>query len=64
MAIVFAVFLVCLSVWLTLRMAERISRVLGATGVDVVGRVMGLILLALSVEFIITGILEKFPGLR
>jgi len=62
-AVVFAVFFVCLSVWLALRMADSISRVLGATGMDVVGRVMGLILLALSVEFIIAGLLEKFPGL-
>jgi multiple antibiotic resistance protein len=62
-AIVVAVLLVCLTVWLTLRLADRISSVLGATGMDVVGRIMGLILLALSVEFITTGLMEKFPGL-
>lgn len=62
LAIAFAVFLVCLSVWLTLRMAQRVRNVLGASGLDVVGRVMGLILLALSIEFVTAGLSEKFPG--
>lgn len=62
LAIVFAVFLVCLVVWLTLKLAPRIRDFLGESGMDVVGRLMGLILLALAVEFITTGLAQKFPG--
>jgi len=64
LAIVFAVLLVCLSVWLTLRAADRIRRAIGTTGMDVIGRVMGLLLLALAIEFITSGLVQKFPGLQ
>ena len=45
-----------LIVWIFLRMAIPIARVLGKTGINVLNRVMGLILSAIAVEFIMEGI--------
>jgi len=36
---------------------------LGQTGINVVTRIMGLLLMALGIEFIVTGIKSIFPGL-
>ena len=43
--------------------APAISRVLGKTGINVMTRLMGLILAALSVEVIAKGLLQLFPAL-
>lgn len=42
--------------WLVLRNAARIRRVLGESGIEVVGRVFGLFLCALSVELVLRGL--------
>jgi multiple antibiotic resistance protein len=47
--------------FLTLRSASVVARVLGKTGMNVIGRVMGLILAAVAVQFVITGLHEAFP---
>ncbi len=47
-----------------LRQATRIARYLGATGINVMSRLMGLILTAIAVQFILTGLLDALPGLR
>lgn len=60
---IFAAFLVSVSVFLVLRSAERIASVLAQTGMNVATRLMGLILAALAVEVITSGLAEKFPGL-
>jgi multiple antibiotic resistance protein len=44
-------------------MAPAISRVLGKTGINVMTRLMGLILAALSVEVIAKGLQQLFPAL-
>ncbi|MCH2172436.1 NAAT family transporter [Myxococcota bacterium] len=62
-AILLAVFLVCISIWFILTTAERIQRLLGTTGMNVVTRIMGLIMLAVAVEFMTGGLAEKFPSL-
>ena len=49
--------------WLALRSAEPVMRSLGATGVNVLVRLMGLILAAVAVEMIAAGAIELFPGL-
>ncbi|VGL34369.1 membrane protein [Klebsiella quasipneumoniae] len=36
---------------------------LGQTGINVITRIMGLLLMALGIEFIVTGIKALFPGL-
>jgi len=46
-----------------LTMATPISRVLGKTGINIVNRVMGMLLAALSVEIMVDGIYRLFPHL-
>ncbi|MFP1463198.1 YchE family NAAT transporter [Escherichia coli] len=45
------------------RMAPWLVRVLRQTGINVITRIMGLLLMALGIEFIVTGIKGIFPGL-
>ena len=54
---------ICLYIFLTLRMASFVSRKLGVTGINIISRVMGLILASISIEFIISGLLAVFPVL-
>lgn len=49
--------------WLVLRGAARLERALKKTGLAVLTRVMGLILAAVAVQFVATGIRELFPQL-
>ena len=55
--------LVAISVWLSFRLAPAIARRLGATGIHVVTRLMGLIIAAISIEMIASGLGKLFPGL-
>jgi len=55
--------LVALVSYAALTMATPISRVLGKTGINVVNRVMGMLLAALSVEIMVDGIYRLFPQL-
>ncbi len=50
-------------VWITLRMAVPIGTRLGATGINIAVRILGLILAAISVEFMAAGLKGLFPGL-
>jgi multiple antibiotic resistance protein len=56
-----AIAAVSASAFLTLRSAELLSRVLGKTGINIIGRTMGLILAAVAMQFIIDGAHEAFP---
>ncbi len=58
-----AILTVSLSTWLFLRLAVPIGDRLGTTGINVASRIMGLILTAIAVEFIATGMKNMFPGL-
>ncbi len=62
-ALLIPVALVALSVWLSFRAAPAIARRLGKTGIHVVTRLMGLIIAAISVEMMATGLGQLFPGL-
>lgn len=57
-----AVLAVAASIWVILQAASPIARVLGQTGMNVATRFMGLILAAIAVEFITSGLSEIFPG--
>jgi len=48
---------------LVLRSSTALARVLGQTGLNVIGRIMGLILAALAIEFVLDGIREVLPSL-
>lgn len=54
---------VAVLVWLTLLLASPISQALGKTGLNIAKRLMGLLLAAIAVEFICTGVAELLPGL-
>jgi multiple antibiotic resistance protein len=55
--------LAALVTWLILRAANRIGSVIGAIGLNVAGRLMGLLLAAIAVEFFASGITKLLPGL-
>jgi multiple antibiotic resistance protein len=50
-------------VWLTLQMAEPIARVMGRTGINIATRIMGLLVAAVAVEFIVDGLVVMMPAL-
>ncbi len=54
------VALVMFTIYLSFRSAERISQVLGVTGRAVSTRMLGIVLAALAVQFMINGIIEVF----
>ena len=47
----------------TLWMATRIKEIMGKTGINVVTRVMALVVAAIGVKFILTGLRNALPGL-
>lgn len=53
--------LIALVCYGALVMATPISRILGKTGINIVNRVMGMLLAALSVEIMVDGIYRLFP---
>lgn len=56
--LVFSIFLVLMVVYLILRNGNLIITVLGTTGMRVIQRLMGLILLVIAVQFVINGVLS------
>lgn len=56
-----ALFAACC--WMLFRAAPLLVRGLGQTGINVVTRIMGLLLMALGIEFMVTGMRALFPGL-
>lgn len=58
-----AILALGLVVWVALRLAPLMASRLGATGINVFTRIMGLILAAISVEFIANGLKGLFPVL-
>jgi multiple antibiotic resistance protein len=60
LAIVFAAFAGALAVtWICMRGAGLVLRVIGTTGVHVVTRLLGIILAALAVQFILNGLTDS-----
>lgn len=58
-----AIVVVGIATWLCLRLAEPISRRIGQIGINIGMRLMGLLLAALGVEYILVGLLDTFPAL-
>lgn len=54
-AIVVGIGLVSLVSWLVLRASARVVRVLGATGMNAMGRIMGFLLVCVGIQFIVDG---------
>lgn len=61
-AVVIAMLAIALVVWLVLSSGATIAKALGKTGMNVATRIMGLILAAIAVEFIVNGLAQSFPG--
>lgn len=63
--LIIALSIVLLSgvVWVVLRLSPWIERRLGATGINIFTRIMGLILMAIAIEFIAAGMKGLFPAL-
>lgn len=55
-----ALIIVCIITLLCLFLSERISKILGSTGINVFSRVLGIILAALAVQYIADGIHAMF----
>ena len=55
--------IVSVIVWGAFRLAPLISRALSRTGINIVTRLMGLIMAAIGIEFIASGLKILFPGL-
>jgi multiple antibiotic resistance protein len=53
-----SIILACVIAWGTLRVAEWLVVHMGQTGIRVMTRIMGLLLAAIAVQFVITGVLE------
>jgi multiple antibiotic resistance protein len=57
---VISMCLVLTATYLVLRAATPLQRLLGATGINVMGRIMGLVLASLAVQALITGLRNVF----
>jgi multiple antibiotic resistance protein len=51
-----AILLTGMVIYVTLRLAEPLSRGLGKTGIEVFSRILGLILAAIAVQFVLGGL--------
>jgi multiple antibiotic resistance protein len=61
-AVYASIVLTAIITWLTLRVGERLVVKMGQTGIRVMTRIMGLLLAAIAVQFVITGVREAMSG--
>ena len=61
MSVVVVVFSFCS--WLIFRAAPLLFKIMGNTGINVVTRIMGLIMMSLGIEIMVAGIKGVFPSL-
>ena len=59
-AVLAALLAVMVIMLIVLLAGDRMNRLLGETGINVVGRVLGIVLAALAVQYVIDGIKEAF----
>lgn len=61
--VIVAGLLISIFCYLALMAAGRISRVLGDTGLNIMSRIMGMLLAAVAIEIIVSGLRTLFPSL-
>lgn len=61
--VVLSIAAVCIVLWLVLRAASTIGKLLGQTGLNIINRLFGLILTAIAVEIMANGLKQLFPAL-
>ncbi|MBH5328564.1 MarC family protein [Eikenella sp. S3360] len=59
-----ACFMVGVACYLLLAGAGRLSKLLGSVGIKIINRVSGLLLAAIAVEIVLSGLRGLFPGLK
>ena len=64
LAVLGSVAVTCFISWLVLRSAATAQRFISRTALNVLARVMGLLLVAVAIEFMIGGIADVLPRLR
>lgn len=57
-----AVIMVALTIFLILRSAHYLSRILGASGIVAISRIIGFIVIAIGVQYIISSLVNIFKG--
>lgn len=57
------IFFCSILIYITLRLADKAEHLLGKTGIRIATRVMGLLLAAIAMQFIVSGLQELFPAL-
>lgn len=60
LAVVAAILVSLIASYLSMRLSTLLLRVLGETGVHVIGRVMGILLAALAVQFVLNGVASYY----
>ena len=58
-----AIIAACIAAFLCFAATGPISRILGTVGMSIVVKVLGLILCALAIQFILMGLSEALPGM-
>jgi multiple antibiotic resistance protein len=62
-ALIGGVVLVCVLLWVMLRLADAISSRMGTTGLNIATRLLGLLLAAIAIQTMADGLRVLFPGL-
>jgi multiple antibiotic resistance protein len=57
------ILLVCVFLWLMLRLAQVVARRMGTTGLNIATRLLGLLLAAIAIQTMADGLRILFPGL-
>lgn len=63
MIVIVSLIIVMWVSYLTLRSSRHLFKILGKTGINILEKLMGIIVAALAIQFIITGLRESFPNL-
>mgnify|MGYP002640009657 CR=1 FL=1 len=61
--VILCILLVCILLWVVLRMATTIGKVLGNIGLNIINRLFGLMLAAIAIEIMANGLRQLFPVL-
>lgn len=55
-------FVICALIYITFAMGERVGEWLGATGMNIVSRIMGMLLAAIAIGMILDGLIAAIPA--
>jgi multiple antibiotic resistance protein len=63
LSIVFSIVVICLFAYFLLIEAHKVDKYLGKTGTIVIDKILGLIVVVIGIQFIVSGLKGIFPGL-